>query len=184
MFDFNNHQKGGLTWKRSNAWATKRPLSQWYGVTTNKDGYVIRLDLNENNLEGKLPSILGKLDHLEELILDHNKLTGDLPASFRNNKLRIINLSHNQLVRDDNCMQNFFLFFHKGDHFCFNISFFSFLFSFLQFILLYLRTCFSLLTIHIFINTHKHTCMHRRVSCITPYVRQLICRNFIWTTTR
>lgn len=59
---------------------------------------MIRLDLNENNLIGLLPPILGKLEYLQELILDHNKLTGSIPASFRSETLRIINLSHNQLV--------------------------------------------------------------------------------------
>ena len=42
-----------------------------------------RLDLSENNLTGVIPKIIGNLIHLESLDLDHNKLSGSIPTSIR-----------------------------------------------------------------------------------------------------
>ena len=42
----------GGSWSNSSGWGTSRPLGEWYGVTVDSGGRVIKLDLHENNLKG------------------------------------------------------------------------------------------------------------------------------------
>ena len=52
----------GHSWNRSDNWGTDLPLGQWHGVTTERTGRVIRLDLAYNGLAGELPSSLFRPD--------------------------------------------------------------------------------------------------------------------------
>ena len=75
------------------------PLDHWVGVTTNADGRVTGLDLDDdggssrrsgggNNLAGQIPPELGGLSELELLTLGHNALRGPIPAELG----RLVNL--------------------------------------------------------------------------------------------
>ena len=71
-------------WTDDTNWASGEPLASWHGVTTDGDGRVTRLELQENGLNGTLPTELGDLTALESLRLDGNVyLTGSLPAGLR-----------------------------------------------------------------------------------------------------
>lgn len=72
---------GAAAWKRSDQWATERPLSEWYGVTT-VGGRVTELCLPQNGLTGRLPEALGDLTALERLDLSGNSLAGPLPEAM------------------------------------------------------------------------------------------------------
>ena len=75
------------------------PLGEWYGVTTNTDGRVLELHLDNNNLKGVLPAGLSRLSKLTELELWSNKLTGPLPAAWAClDNLEELSLSHNDLT--------------------------------------------------------------------------------------
>ena len=37
----------------TDGWRSSKPLSEWYGVTTNEEGRVIGLNLDRNDLAGK-----------------------------------------------------------------------------------------------------------------------------------
>ena len=50
-------------------WESERPLGEWYGVTTNSNGRVTRLDLSSNYLQGSIPAKLGNLSKLTHLYL-------------------------------------------------------------------------------------------------------------------
>ncbi|CAN0510329.1 unnamed protein product, partial [Scytosiphon promiscuus] len=39
-------------WIRQDGWKSDRPLGEWYGVTTDANGRVIRLKLSSNDVEG------------------------------------------------------------------------------------------------------------------------------------
>ncbi len=90
---------GGSGWDRSERWLSDFPLSTWYGVKVNDDGYVTELDLRFNNLVGSLPSVLGDLGHIEKLLLFGNELTGEIPPELgKATNLRDLALSSNRLM--------------------------------------------------------------------------------------
>ena len=74
----------GANWTDNTNWTSDMALSTWHGVATNGDGRVTRLELQENGLNGTLPTELENLTHLESLLLDRNyALTGPLPDGLR-----------------------------------------------------------------------------------------------------
>ena len=86
----------GDNWSTSTNWKTDD--GDWYGVTTNNDGEVIRLDLQFNNLNGSIPSALGNLTRLFYLALNDNALSGAIPAALGNLiLLEQLDLSRNNL---------------------------------------------------------------------------------------
>ena len=75
---------GGANWTPNTNWTSDEPLSSWSGVTTNSDGRVTRLVLNDNGLDGTLPTALGDLSELEQLDLQDIALSGALPSELAN----------------------------------------------------------------------------------------------------
>ncbi|CAN0318403.1 unnamed protein product, partial [Ectocarpus fasciculatus] len=57
----------GSGWKNSNNWNTTAPLSEWHGVRVDGEGRVVKLLLNDNNLQGTIPRELGTLATLQKL---------------------------------------------------------------------------------------------------------------------
>ena len=64
----------GTNWKNSTNWLSDRPISDWHGVVTDRDGRVIRLILESNRLTGEIPTELGNLSNLEHLNLGNSWL--------------------------------------------------------------------------------------------------------------
>lgn len=73
---------GGPNWKNRGNWLSSAEIGDWYGVTADADGRVIALDLRSNRLEGELPSELGDLGNLKELIIRKNSLGGEIPPEL------------------------------------------------------------------------------------------------------
>lgn len=70
-------------WADFENWGTSKPLDEWYGVETDAEGNVTGLRLTGNGLNGVLPPEIGKLTHLEQLILNDNAgLGGDIPPEI------------------------------------------------------------------------------------------------------
>eukprot|EP01038_Epipyxis_sp_PR26KG_P005263 gene5263-7313_t len=72
----------GSQWKNNNNWNTFQPISTWYGITTNKYGRVIKINLSSNHLYGSLNDSLSSIDNLIELDLRFNQLFGSIPLSL------------------------------------------------------------------------------------------------------
>ena len=88
----------GEDWTENSNWLTNAPLNRWHGVTTNRSGRVIELDLSENELSGAIPAELGDLTFLESLNLSKNQLRGDIPPELGNlSNLRALALFDNNL---------------------------------------------------------------------------------------
>jgi hypothetical protein len=56
-------------------------LGDWYGVETDSQGRVVRLNLADNNLRGELPSSIGNLSRLQYINIKQNRLTGRIPPA-------------------------------------------------------------------------------------------------------
>ena len=72
----------GANWTDSTNWLTTAALGEWHGVTTNTDGEVTQLDLENNELSGSLPVALGNLRNLTHLYLHRNALSGEIPPDL------------------------------------------------------------------------------------------------------
>ena len=88
----------GSNWRHSDNWLSDRPLDEWYGVTASRDDRVIALRLVSNNLNGVLPSAMGRLTRLLYLHLSQNHLRGELPQSLGDlTQLSTMEVYNNQL---------------------------------------------------------------------------------------
>ena len=74
----------GANWTDNTNWTSTEALSSWHGVSTNGDGRVTALMLNNNGLDGTLSAALGDLSELEQLDLQDNALSGALPSELTN----------------------------------------------------------------------------------------------------
>ena len=89
----------GANWKNNDNWLSDRPIGDWHGVTTDRNGRVTELDLSENQLTGSIPSELGSLSNLTQLYLWGNSLSGGIPQELGNlTSLEILALGKNQLT--------------------------------------------------------------------------------------
>ena len=80
-------------------WMSFQPIGEWEGVTTNKEGKVIGLNLQESRLRGEIPSELAALSKLESLGLERNELSGRIPEELANlSDLKLLYLTGNQLT--------------------------------------------------------------------------------------
>ena len=73
---------GGASWTDNANWTTETPLGEWHGVTTDAEGRVTRLELDDNGLAGPLPPALGNLTRLRVLDLDRNELADPIPREL------------------------------------------------------------------------------------------------------
>ena len=69
----------GSNWTNKTNWLSDRPLGEWHGVTTDDNGRVTRLWLENNQLSGAMPAALGNLANLDTLNLSRNRLSGQIP---------------------------------------------------------------------------------------------------------
>lgn len=89
----------GPNWSRKTNWLSDAPLENWFGVTTNDDGQVTELALDQNTLNGALPSAIGGLSALKKLTLRGNDLSGTIPTEIGElAALETLNLGENELV--------------------------------------------------------------------------------------
>ena len=89
----------GARWSVSTGlWLTREPLDEWYGVTTDADGYVTSIDLRGMRLSGAMPAELGSLPRLKHLDLADNRLSGSIPPELGQLRhLTELNLMDNRL---------------------------------------------------------------------------------------
>ncbi len=92
-------ETGGAHWKEAANWLSEAPLRDWHGVETDDEGHVTSIDLQYNNLQGRLPPELALMDRLEVLRLYGNGLRGPIPPELaRLDRLTALELSLNLLT--------------------------------------------------------------------------------------
>jgi hypothetical protein len=88
----------GAGWTDNTNWLQTTTVGDWFGITIYGE-HVNEIILFENNLTGTIPAILGNLSNLKYLILDFNQLTGTIPVELGNlTNLENLGLSMNQLT--------------------------------------------------------------------------------------
>ena len=88
----------GQTWRINTNWLADNALSTWHGVTVT-NGRVTSINVEGNNLSGKIPPELGNLSLLTHLYLASNRLTGRIPIELTNlTKLSRLFIGRSQLT--------------------------------------------------------------------------------------
>ena len=91
---------GGPNWKSHTNWLTIKPVATWYGITV-RNNHVVNIALGYNRMTGSLPSSLGNLDSLQILSITNNytNLTGSIPASIGSlHRLTLLDLNANGFI--------------------------------------------------------------------------------------
>jgi hypothetical protein len=111
---------GGKAWHRQQHWLSERSIAEWEGVTV-ENGWVVSVDLGDNNLRGRVPSCLAGLLRVERIALQYNMLYGPVPALSTLSRLRQLVLHDNHLhgefpdVKANGALRHLFL--HNNDGF-------------------------------------------------------------------
>ena len=76
----------GDHWFRHDNWCSEKPVGEWFGITTDTNGFVTQIDFGgtSNNLAGTIPESLSYLTYLERLVFQGNE-------NLSGNILRIVN---------------------------------------------------------------------------------------------
>ena len=90
----------GANW--TNKWDLSKPMNTWYGVDV-YNNRVTSLVLEDNNLVGTIPSLIGNLVNITQLNLFHNQLGDDGICSlanilYINSTLEELYLAHNAIT--------------------------------------------------------------------------------------
>ncbi len=89
----------GENW--STTWDLTQGYDTWFGITTDDQNKVTRINLPNNNLVGTIPSELADLDALRDLVISNNEISGVIPQSLTALELiSTIDVANNKLSGD------------------------------------------------------------------------------------
>ncbi len=74
----------GANWHNNTNWLSDQPIGEWYGISTDKNGNVDVMLLQNNNLRGPIPAEIGDFANLQIHSFSSNWLTGPIPAELGN----------------------------------------------------------------------------------------------------
>mmetsp|Transcript_979 Transcript_979/g.1542 ORF Transcript_979/g.1542 Transcript_979/m.1542 type:complete len:421 (-) Transcript_979:222-1484(-) len=80
-------------------WLTCTSECEWSGNMCNKKGFINATDIENNGLDGTLPTEIGALPKLSALALEQNSLKGPIPSSYSDlTDLAVLDFDFNQLT--------------------------------------------------------------------------------------
>lgn len=89
----------GENW--STTWDLTQGYDTWFGITTDDQNKVTRINLPNNNLVGTIPSELADLDALRDLVISNNEISGVIPQSLTTLELiSTLDVANNKLSGD------------------------------------------------------------------------------------
>ncbi len=86
----------GPNWNDNTNWLSDKPIGDWYGITTDNSGRVIRIFFWYGGLKGQLPLQFGDLTALKELTLPSSEIS-DLSVLSNLPRLTHLNLRSNRI---------------------------------------------------------------------------------------
>jgi len=87
----------GTNWNNNTNWLTG-PVSTWYGITVSGDR-VTKIDMENNQMQGNIPSEIGNLTALTHIYFINNYLSGAIPPDLENlTQLQYLHLNENNLT--------------------------------------------------------------------------------------
>ena len=94
----------GDKWEHKENWLSDKPLNEWYGITTDEEGKVVKIQLSDT-MTGKVPANLKHLKKLQSLHLDC--MAGGIRLEVNNYpSLKELKLSGNvEKVSVENCSE-------------------------------------------------------------------------------
>ena len=94
----------GDKWEHKENWLSDKPLNEWYGITTDEEGKVVKIQLSDT-MTGKVPANLKHLKKLQSLHLDC--MAGGIRLEVNNYpSLKELKLSDNvEKVSVENCSE-------------------------------------------------------------------------------
>jgi len=66
----------------SDAWLTSGNECGWGGIGCNEDGFVVRIEMEQNGVGGTIAHELSRLQNLRNLVLEEGILTGTIPTEL------------------------------------------------------------------------------------------------------
>ena len=88
----------GPNWSDNTNWLSGEPLDTWYGVQADHNGRIWSLSLEENQLSGRIPPELGRLENMKEMDFQKNRLTGSIPSEMGQlSRLTYLDIQDNNL---------------------------------------------------------------------------------------
>jgi Leucine-rich repeat (LRR) protein len=84
---------GGPDWSDSELWMENDLICEWYGVICDDDERVIELELEDNNLQGDVPTEIYDLTELKTINLKKNKISFSFSGIEKLTHLDTLNLS-------------------------------------------------------------------------------------------
>ena len=73
LIEFYN-STGGDNWHCNDNWCSNKPLNEWYGINQDSLGYVVSIDLSNNNLTGSAKISFDDFSNLSSFNIDNNKI--------------------------------------------------------------------------------------------------------------
>ncbi len=73
LIEFYNNT-GGDNWHCNDNWCSEKPLNEWYGIKQDSLGYVISIDLSNNNLTGFAQIAFDDFPNLSNFNINNNKI--------------------------------------------------------------------------------------------------------------
>ncbi len=94
------YSTSGDDWNRNSGWlSSSNHCINWFGISCNNDGRVESISMNENNVDGIIPSELGLLLSLSRIMLYDNHLIGTIPVELYGlEKISFIDIETNSLT--------------------------------------------------------------------------------------